>query len=60
MRYRLAWSIRLRAQGLKKGDEHPAYTPLRSVTTCIYISLAIDAVGQGTDNQIPCYFSSTR
>jgi len=27
MRYRLQWFIHLRAQGLRKGDEHPAYTP---------------------------------
>jgi len=26
MRYRLRWFIQLRAHGLSKGDEHPAYT----------------------------------
>jgi len=26
MRHRLQWFIRLRAHGLRKGDEHPAYT----------------------------------
>ena len=26
-RYRLRWFIHLRAQGLRKEDEHPAYTP---------------------------------
>jgi len=26
-RHRLQWFIRLRARGLKKGDEHPTYTP---------------------------------
>jgi len=28
MRHRLYWSIHLRAHGLRKGDEHPAYTPV--------------------------------
>jgi len=27
MRHRLQWFIYLRAHGLRKGDEHPAYTP---------------------------------
>jgi len=27
MRHRLQWFIHLRAHGLRKGDEHPAYTP---------------------------------
>ena len=27
MRHRLQWFIQLRAHGLSKGDEHPAYTP---------------------------------
>ena len=27
MRLRLQWFIHLRASGLRKGDEHPAYTP---------------------------------
>jgi len=27
MRHRLQWIIYLRADGLIKGDEHPAYTP---------------------------------
>jgi len=27
MRHRLQWFIHLRAQGLRKGDEHPAYSP---------------------------------
>jgi len=27
MRYDLQWFIHLRAHGLRKGDEHPAYTP---------------------------------
>jgi len=27
MRHRLQWFIRLRIHGLRKGDEHPAYTP---------------------------------
>ena len=27
MRHRLKWFIQLRAHGLRKGDEHPAYTP---------------------------------
>ena len=27
MRHRLQWFIHLRAQGLGKGDEHPAYSP---------------------------------
>jgi len=27
MRHRLKWFIHLPAYGLKKGDEHPAYTP---------------------------------
>jgi len=26
-RHRLQWFIHLRAHGLRKGDEHPAYTP---------------------------------
>ena len=28
MRHRLHWFIHLRAHGLRKGDEHPAYTTL--------------------------------
>jgi len=27
IRHRLQWFIHLRAQSLRKGDEHPAYTP---------------------------------
>jgi len=27
MRHRLRWFIHLRVHGLRKGDEHPAYTP---------------------------------
>jgi len=27
MRHRLQWFIQLRAHGLRKGDEQPAYTP---------------------------------
>ena len=27
MRHKLQWFIHLRAHGLRKGDEHPAYTP---------------------------------
>jgi len=27
MRHRLQWFIHLRAHGIRKGDEHPAYTP---------------------------------
>ena len=27
MRHRLQWFIHLRAHSLRKGDEHPAYTP---------------------------------
>ena len=27
MRHRLQWFIHVRANGLSKGDEHPAYTP---------------------------------
>ena len=27
MRHRLQWFIHLLAHGLRKGDEHPAYTP---------------------------------
>jgi len=27
MRHRLQWFIHLRTHGLRKGDEHPAYTP---------------------------------
>jgi len=27
MRHRLQWFIHLRARGLRKGDEHPNYTP---------------------------------
>ena len=29
MRHRLQWFIHLRARGLRKGDEHPAYSPHR-------------------------------
>jgi len=29
MRHKLQWFIRLRAHGLRTGDEHPAYTPRR-------------------------------
>jgi len=29
MRHRLQWFIHLRTHGLRKGDEHPAYTPHR-------------------------------
>ena len=28
VRHRLQWFIHLRAHGLRKGDEHTAYTPL--------------------------------
>ena len=27
MRHKIQWFIYLRAHGLRKGDEHPAYTP---------------------------------
>jgi len=27
MRHRLQWFIQLRARGLRRGDEHPTYTP---------------------------------
>jgi len=36
MRHRLYWSIHLRAHGLRKGDEHPAYTPV-GVCGTLYI-----------------------
>ena len=37
MRHRLKWFIHLRAQGLRKGNEHPDSTPLQSACyTIIY------------------------
>jgi len=33
MHHRLQWFIHLRAHGLREGDEHPTYTPLRSMAT---------------------------
>ena len=36
MRHRLQWFIQLRADGLAKGDEHPAFTP--HGTVCLYLT----------------------
>jgi len=36
MRHRLLWFIHLRAHGLKKGDEHPAYTPHGVLHTLLF------------------------
>jgi len=34
MRHRLQWFIHLRAHGLRKGDEHPAYTLHSTLLAC--------------------------
>jgi len=39
MRRRLQWFIRLRAHGLRKGDEHSSYTPARGMRQFIIIHL---------------------
>ena len=39
MRCRFKWFIHLRAQGISKGDEHPAYTPLWG--------MALHCIGRG-------------
>jgi len=39
MRHRLQWRIHLRAHGLRKGDEHPAYTRRGVWHTLPYIYL---------------------
>jgi len=39
MHHRLQWFIDIRAHDLRKGDEHPAYTPYgvwHNYLTCIY------------------------
>ena len=38
MHHRLQWFIHLRAHGLGKGDEHPAYTRLSGMTPYPYYS----------------------
>jgi len=40
MRHRLQWFIHIRAHGLRKGDEHPAYTP-RGVRHSVFYLLRI-------------------
>jgi len=40
MRHRLQWFIHLRAHDLRKGDEHPAYTPHGLGTVYLYLSLS--------------------
>ena len=44
MRHRLQWFIYLRAQRLGEGDEHPAYTPLRSMAA-LYIFITRSILG---------------
>jgi len=41
MHHRLQWFIHLRAHGLRKGDEHPAYTPHRARHTLPFYRLLI-------------------
>jgi len=38
MRHRLQWFIQPRAQGLRKGDEHPAYAPYEVSLLYLYYS----------------------
>ena len=46
MRHRLQWFLHLRAHGLRKGDEHPAYTPHGVWHTFLYVaSLCADCAG---------------
>jgi len=44
MRHRLQWFIHLRAHGLRKGDEHSAYTP-RGVWHSFTFPLRIQPLG---------------
>ena len=37
MRHRLQWFVHLRAHGLRKGDEHPAFTSRRVSNTISYL-----------------------
>jgi len=43
MRHRLHWFIHLRAHGLRKGDEHPAYTTL--LMGCVWHSFTFLPIG---------------